>query len=417
MQRPLSALETFIWAGGKLPRNFALAAKISGGISAGALRKALTQVSANRPEMRGRVVMLEGKPWYTNENVPEISLMEYTGDWQQIIASDLICPFLTDQGPLVRMLLVHQAAFDFVIIVCHHCIADGISAAYALRDILYCLMGNAPLTTTDEPMPCLDQLLPTPAEMRIETPMIPSTNSVSEPYPIQLTDPIYILSGSLSTGQTANLMAACHREKTSVHAACCTAFLTTGGILSDAGLAVMNKVSSPTSLRNRLTRPVGDHFGLYIHPGIRTALPDLAEGTGFWEKARAMKSALTQEINGTEFWGMFFMALQALSLLPLELALQMSEMPVDYDLSLTNIGQMDFPQGNNQLHIEAVYGPMVNSMAGEKIVGLFTASGNLTLCFVSRTEVIPRDTARRWCMTALRELGQAAGWVDFVEIS
>jgi hypothetical protein len=416
MRRPLSALETFVWAGGKLPRNFALAAEVDGPLALDTLAAAVQQVNTLHPPIRGRIVIQSGQPWYTDENVPEIPIIESTADWHQMVADELVRPFDTQRGPLVRIALIHGSSSDWIALICHHCIADGVSAAHILCELIKALSGH-PLSHPDiQQTQCLDDLIP-PAihsdKIGFHWPPLPAITFKPK---VQLTDPIFILTYSLTGQQTGALVAACRRERVSVHAAFCAAFLTTNHLLADAGFKATGRISSPVSLRNRLCQPVGTTFGLFIHPGVKTVLPNDGQSGDFWEIARLLKHDIDDEITRPGFWGLLRMARQTLKVLPLPLAIRMSEMQVDYDLSLTNLGVIDFPSYENGLRIHAVYGPLVNSMAGEKVAGVLTAIGQLSLSFVSRGQIIPHSLAVDWCNAVLQTLSQLAQTGSAAEI-
>jgi len=62
--------------------------------------------------------------------------------WESEIERELSIPFNAEQAPLVRVTLLHDADRWVFILVAHHAIADGLSIAYAIRDLLQVLSGN-----------------------------------------------------------------------------------------------------------------------------------------------------------------------------------------------------------------------------------------------------------------------------------
>lgn len=409
MKRPLSVPEIFIWAGGQIPRNFALTAHIQGHISPPQVQAALAKVRLKDPEIAGRVVMIGGTPWYETDSVADPSIRCTQGDWANEVATELMTPFSTFSGPLVRLVMIQASDYTDLLIVCHHCIADGLSAAYLLRDLLqYLAYPDSPIIPRAV-LPPFEDLLPTPnptgTPVRITMPQ-PTADTSMSPRDI---DPIYVLPWSLTPDQTARFIARCRQESTSVHAALCTAFLLAFARL-EGKQPGLHTVSSPSNIRNRLRQPVSEQFGLYFHPGIKISL-DCRGGSDFWTLARGAKTSLDREANAEGFWSVFYLGQQMLQTMPLEQAIRFSELLVDYDLSITNLGQLDIPTINGALCLESIYGPSVNGMAGEKILGVATVAGRMTFTFVSHHRLMAFPLAQQLKDSAMQQLADATGWV------
>jgi NRPS condensation-like uncharacterized protein len=72
--------------------------------------------------------------WLTENNVVQ--------RWESEMERELSIPFNARQAPLVRAVLLHEADRAVCILVAHHSIADGLSIAFAIRDLLQALSGN-----------------------------------------------------------------------------------------------------------------------------------------------------------------------------------------------------------------------------------------------------------------------------------
>src|SRR5258708_17311184 len=64
----------------------------------------------------------------------------------------------------------------------------------------------------------------------------------------------------------------------------------------------------------------------------------------------------------------------------------------EYDFSITNLGRLDFPVTYGALTLQAIYGPVINSVIDETIVGVPTVGGKLTFSLVSRPRMMSRST-------------------------
>lgn len=416
MRRPLSAPETFIWAGGQLPRNFALVARIHGCFSAEQLHAALAKVRQKDPQVAGRIVVADGVPWYETGSVPP-SIRVAAGDWASEAAHELARLFPAHTGPLIRFAILPGGEHTHLIIVCHHCIADGLSAVYLLRDVLHFMaIPDFPV----HPLPALppfEQLLPVAGQAPVQflaampQPVMPDQAPTAGE-----AGRIYVLPWSLTIAQTGCFAARCREEKASVHAALCAAFLNAFHRLGCTNPAGLHCASSPVSIRDRLRQPVGDRFGLFIHPGIKTPLPQSAADGEFWAQAREIKAVLESEANAPGFWFLFLLGQQMLQMMPVDQAIRFNELPVDYDLSITNLGRLDIPVDYGPFSLEAVYGPLVNSMASEKILGVATVAGRMTFALVAHDRFMDIDTARQVKELAMQQLAGAVNWpVETVE--
>ena len=383
MNRPLSAPETFIWAGGKISRNFAIVAHIKGHISENQLQKAWEKTLQEEKYISGRIILKKGIPWYKTEGVPQPSIRISTSDWKEEASVELIRVFPASVGPLLRFVLAQKGDYTDLIIICHHCIADGLSLIYLLRKLLTFM---ALPETQVNPTP----LLPEFADLLPEIDYSPQDFPEMKTQPVinqkaSMTEsPPYILSWSMDENLLKNLASRCRRENTSIHAALCTAFFEAFVQTGFVNPSRVHRISTPISIRNRLKNPIGEKFGLFIHPGIKVGFDNFSFVGEFWDKARAIKEILNLQINCKEFFDLFYLGEYMLKNMPLQQAIQFNELPVDYDLSVSNLGRLTIPANYGPFRLEEIYGPLVNGMQSESVVGISTLSDRMTFTFVTR---------------------------------
>ena len=74
--------------------------------------------------------------------------------WQAEVAAELATPFVPTEAPLIRAVLIHADQDAALVLVAHHAIADGMSLAFAIRDVLRVLAGDPlellPLTPSED---------------------------------------------------------------------------------------------------------------------------------------------------------------------------------------------------------------------------------------------------------------------------
>jgi NRPS condensation-like uncharacterized protein len=70
--------------------------------------------------------------------------------WQVEMAKELATPIPLSGAPLARITLLRKSGRSTLILSMHHSIADGLSSAFVIRDILEALSGKPlrPLTLT-----------------------------------------------------------------------------------------------------------------------------------------------------------------------------------------------------------------------------------------------------------------------------
>jgi hypothetical protein len=157
--RPLGGQEHFLsLIDQHRPVHFAMAAQIEEPTSIPAWRIALDKLQERHPLLSVAIEMDAGHAPYfrTVKNAP-IPLRVIPGPtasgWETEVARELATPFALGQAPLARAVLVHGPFESVFILTTHHSIADGLSSAYAIRDLLRALTGET-----------LESLPPNPAQ-------------------------------------------------------------------------------------------------------------------------------------------------------------------------------------------------------------------------------------------------------------
>jgi hypothetical protein len=284
-------------------------------------------------------------------------------------------------------------AVSEIIVVCPHALSDGLAAAYLLRDLLLYL--GAPATHV-ETMPLtspMSELIPDfpgkrmkiwrarlkAASLKFMLSHAPKPGE--QPHEeVDSARPKYFLRAwELTPEQTAALAARSRSEGTSVHAALCTAFLRAfgdayGDAYGETHAGGWNrKIQSPVNLRERLTRPVGETFGLFVN--LVEFSVDCAPERNFWEIAREIKQGFIWRTGDKHIFNSLVEAnviMDELSGIITPKFVAQSFMSVDYDLSITNLGRLDFPVQYGALQLEALYGPSLCGSPQDIVLGVIT---------------------------------------------
>jgi NRPS condensation-like uncharacterized protein len=438
-------MERAMWLGGQIvPMNFAMMARIGGDFSVEQLHAALARVRERHPLVAVRVAVdeVEGA-CFVSEGVPDFSVRVLTGcgdaDWTAVVKEELGEPFVWDRGPFVRFVVLRGPDFSDLVAVCHHGICDGMAGAYLLRDVLQTL-GEPAVSLAPLPVPPdLWALMPAAARVaprarfqmaatkallrvarlaqRIWRRVAPPRPAVSTVEGLPTWKRFCVLGWALDEAQTSQLMARCRAEGTSVHAAICAAWLRAFAEMQPGRKSWMRKVSSPISLRNRLTPSADEAFGLFMSVVVTAA--NCAPERDLWDIARDIK----QELNkGSTDEKIFRWLLNMQSMVSafsdadmLSVLDEFASQPVAYDFSITNLGRLDFPVRYGPLRLEAMYGPAVNTSEQERTVGVTTVGGRMTFTLAFRDFVLDPAAAEQLKARAMARLGEAAGWQDLAK--
>ena len=166
MDRKLSVMEHMICqVSDVVPINFVLTARVQGRLSEAQLRGALDKARKRHPLLAVRVVDgVNGRFYFTTANVPPLPLRlvsrQSETTWEQEVLQEIKTIFDWRKGPLVRFVWVQGDGVSELLVVCHHGIADGLSAMVVIHDILQ-FLGEPETAVVPLPLlPAADHMLP-----------------------------------------------------------------------------------------------------------------------------------------------------------------------------------------------------------------------------------------------------------------
>ncbi|UYP44792.1 hypothetical protein NEF87_001077 [Candidatus Lokiarchaeum ossiferum] len=121
--------------------------KIRGQIQENQMKLGIKAVQARHVLLRCKIIEDEQfNPYFTTESCGEIELksiiLKESNDWFGIMAKESITPFEFDKRPLIRFILGTKKDISNeteILIVCHHCICDGLSLGFLTRDLMQSL--------------------------------------------------------------------------------------------------------------------------------------------------------------------------------------------------------------------------------------------------------------------------------------
>jgi hypothetical protein len=380
MKRFLGAWEHAFWLYDQaLPVHFAMCAKISGSFSLDQLQKSLAKVQRQHPLLRVSITVTEtGHPQFVEQTAPipiRLVLREDKQDWQRELEIELSHSFDWSTAPLIRVVLLHSEGQSELIVTTYHAIAEAISIAYLIRDIVQGLESEErfDLTPLSESRP-MEHLIPISERTTLpeELPSPPQYSSTVSNRPCP-----HVKTALLSAKLTQQLRDRARQENTTIHGAIGAAFLLTMACQRDVSL----KCLSPINARSQLDPSPGETVGLFVSSGLTQH--DLNENSSFWETARSLKAQLSDAMLPAQTFELVRrQQLMTASLPDPQKVYHAMQTVHDYDLVVTNLGCLPFGQQVGSLQIEALYGPV---LVGERepVVGVITCGNRLSLTVTS----------------------------------
>lgn len=366
--------------------NFTVTGHVRGPISLENLQNSLARLRERHPLLATRIApATESAPaCLTTDGVPAIPLrvVERTSDqdWLREVEREIVKPTPYATGPMLRCVWVRGADVSDLVLVCDHLAGDGFAGVYALRTILDLL---ADPTLEIEPLipPNLVDTL-SPEMITIMQNALASLRAAAASRPggrrpemPSFVHPMHVLPFELTPAETSTLLTRCRAEGATVQAALCTAFALQ--FAAQHPEAPIRGIETPISLRPRLIPEDRGVYGNYISL-IYTKIDCTPGPAHAWDIARNFRKSL---LNVTD---------EQIYTIPLML-MSIADTPfggpvvdINYDLSLSNLGQVNIPTEYGPFQLEAIHAPTMSPASpNHRILGVTTFNGALRCTFAS----------------------------------
>jgi hypothetical protein len=306
--------------------------------------------------------------------------------WEDKMETELSTPFPGEDALLVRAILIHEAHRATILLTVHHSIADGLSVALIVRDILEALSGK-PLEALPVPQPQED-LCPPPTiqstELGSEEPEAPAPSAPGTP--LKRDRSLLRVRGlGLPAELSDRLRERSRREGTTVHGALAAALVFAGRDIHREWREAPVRVVSPVNNRTILGR--GDDCALSIIFPVGSYNPK--SPIQFWEIARSVRDDLADMRTPGGLSAVFSGFGQLISSKPGVQGIAQFELQVcACEMMVSNLGVLPFDADFGDLGLEALWGPSVFvGLEGEQMIGAATVRGAIHLLHSSYTPI------------------------------
>jgi Condensation domain len=391
--RYLGPSETYFWLSNQHSwKHFVVAGQISGETTTASWRTALDAVQQRHPLLRVCIDADDsGAPYF--RLVPELRIPlrivpgKALQGWEDEMETELSTPLPLKDALLVRAVLLHEANRATVSLTLHHSIADGLSVAFIVRDLLEALSG-APLEALPVPQPQED-LCPPPTvqstALGAEEPKAPAPPSAPGTLLKRDRSHLRVRGLRLPTELSDRLRERSRREATTVHGALAAALVFAGRDIHRDWRKAPVRVISPVNNRTILGR--GDDCALSIIFPAGSYNPK--SPFQFWEIARAVREDLADMRTPGGVSAVFRGFDQLISGKPGVQGIAQFELQVcACEMMVSNLGVLPFEADFGALRLEALWGPSVLiGIEGEQMIGATTVRGAIHLLHSSYTPI------------------------------
>jgi len=391
MLRSLSPFETILWLmDGHSPIHATLAFQVSGRTAIQDWHLAL-EATRRRHPLWSAVIRKnsDSYPFFQYMKDPHVAVRVVRGDfadsWEQELAHEVNTPIDPANGPLVRATLLHTETSCMLILCGHHSMCDGMSLAFAARDVLRSLSGQelevlAPRVSLEESLG-----LPGKPHKAVLLKGQASGSPLSEVFRAKTDTLPKVQSLKLSQGMTAKLRDRARSEKTSVHGALIAAAVMAAR--KDASYRPAQDLRICSTLNNRkflgLPEDCSMLFSAFGDPFADEELP------AFWDLARAAKRHLqsAEDITGVKALLGAVNDSTAVALNAGEAAGRPGRIFL-LDIHLSNLGVLPIEPSYGGLSVTSVWGPAVLlGFEGEQTLGISTVNGSMCLLHTSHSAI------------------------------
>jgi hypothetical protein len=393
--RPLGWTERLFWLLDRnSPRHFVLAAQVEGRTTEKDWRKALDAVQRRHPLLRvGIAVGEDSVPCFYNAPAAPIPLRivqrgQAGANWETEFARELASPIDPEHAPLMRATLLPEPDRVTCILSTHHAIADGMSVAFVVRDLLQALSGATlqPLAV----LPAYDDLvarvaaghapLAGAAGLDLHAPGPPSVYRARDGALPQ------VRTLGLASELVASLKDRARAEGTTVHGALCSGMALTFAQILGRPAGEPIRIWSPMDVRRLLG--LGEDCTLLA---LSMMVPADPQGpTGFWGAARGVATRLAATRNVEHLAAALAFLSRTIGGLEVAEAARLMARRFPFDFVLTNLGVLPYVARFGQLDLKALWGPAVLSgFENEHVFGVTRTRAGLSLTYSSYT---PHDS-------------------------
>jgi NRPS condensation-like uncharacterized protein len=403
MKRKLLFGERMLHGDGTLPFNGVVPFRLRGVFAEADLKYALLKVQEKHPWLNAFVQSDDNqRPWFIIDetkpvNIPvRIENRLNDNDWQTELHKELLSPFDTAQGPLLRMVWIKDDTISDMLITIHHCLCDGGAAMSILAEVLQLLDNPNTDIGKEDPIKGVEDIIP-PAILNNKTKQIKAkligglAAVVLKLMPVRK-NPVdrkrdYLIHWKFDESLSKDLIVYCKSEGITVNTMLCAVLLSAfKQVRKDQA---HNKVSCPVDIRRFAPEIKKDQifaFGLMIVVSLRA-------GLSFLDNIKAMQKDVDQKTAKLNPYSTMMMMESAHSAMDNFTSLLKNGKSTN-DCMFSNLGKIDIPHTYNSFELETIFSPaVIGPLGNTTTLVTSTFRGQMDFSFIASEGFIPYNDA------------------------
>jgi hypothetical protein len=325
-------------------------------------------------------------------------------DWMQEAERQLELRFDPAAGPLMRATVFHRPGRAQVILTFHHAIADGMSGAFILRDLMTALsgqpIGTLPARPPSETLlvrhPEFHRSCDTRQPQKLDADALRAIGAEASRQANHAARP-KITAVTLDKAFTRRLQDSARAQGTTVHGALAAAEVLSA---NEHRPGIPCTIVSPLDLRDMLGVDDGT-CGVYV--GVSRHIHLAGNGETFWTLARQATDeiALAKTITATSSFVKSIMANVPATATP-DIAVGLMAAR-HRDAMISNLGRLSLRQMFGNLRLSAFWGPIYHAQAPQsRFLGVATMGGCLRMVETTPAGMTPLvHSVRQWLEVAV----------------
>jgi len=403
MKRKLLFGERMLHGDGTLPFNGVIPFRLLGVFAEADLKYALMRVQEKHPWLNAFVQNDDNqRPWFVIDETKSVSISVRIenrlsdSDWQTESHRELLTPFDTAKGPLLRLVWLKGDTGSDMIITIHHCLCDGGSAMSILAELLQLLDDPNTDIGKEDPIKGVEDIIP-PAILNNKVKQIKAkligglAAVVLKLIPVKK-NPVkrkkdYLIHWKFDEQLSKELIVYCKSEGVTVNTMLCAVLLS--AFIEVRKNQAHNKVSCPVDIRRFAPEIKKDQifaFGLMLVVSLRA-------GLGLLENIKAMQKDVDQKTAKLDPYATMMMMESAHSAMDNFTNLLKNGKSTN-DCMFSNLGKIDIRHKYSSFELETIFSPaVIGPLGNTTTLVTSTFRGQMDFSFIASEGFIPYPDA------------------------
>jgi hypothetical protein len=358
------------------PRAFAHAIEVTGTTTVEQWRAALNALQQSQPFFSVQIdVDSINWPYFRRVDGAPIPMRVLRGkpgtSWEKELAKEVSTMVAADQAPLLRAVLIHEAARSIFIMTAHHSISDGVSMREALCDLVRALSGEqldqrSVLPSPEESLGVISRVSTVHPREHVATKRLNFVQDYVETFSIH--------SLRFDAAFTSRLRERARAEQTTLTGALCSARIHAARLRFSTGKQETIRLLSAINAGAQCG--VNNTSSMCIGAAI---IPVAGEpGLYPWNLARHIKAEHTVPTSRAGLTSALQTISDAVANMPdRESALDFIDPVFAYQIGVSNIGEVPGTRSDSEVRLTSMWGPTwLLGCDGEQLIGAVTVNGS-----------------------------------------